>query len=243
MNGNSGGNVKAKPRVRSGKRTGDRAGMLKRELDGREVSLLRWLGIAWPPERRAKHIHCPFPGHEDKHPSWRWDQRKKAWFCSKCGGGDILRAVQEMRGTGFVEACDIVERDFLGQTNGQVAKSPAPGETAKFKPESSPPAGGVQQAGLEDDEAGAGFLELAAQAQQEIAQERDEEELSRQRAGKLWDARVPVSNTLAGTIREASRHLRRLGCLERMGAVSPWPLVFGTPGTLSRHPLPRGRLA
>ena len=157
MSGNSGRNVKAKPRLRSRKRTGDRAGTLKRELDGREVSLLRWLGISWPPLRRAKHINCPFPGHDDKNPSWRWDQRKKAWFCSKCGGGDILRAVQEMRGTGFIEACDIVERDFLGRTNEQSAKSPAPSETAKFEPESSPPAGDGPQASLEDDEAGAGF--------------------------------------------------------------------------------------
>ena len=217
MSGNSGGNVKAKPRSRSRKRTGDRAGTLKRELDGREVSLLRWLGIAWPPERRAKHINCPFPGHEDKNPSWRWDQRKKAWFCSKCGGGDILRAVQEMRGTGFLEACDIVERDFLGQTIEASPAGTAPSRVRKSKPGNPSPTGEDAQAGQEDNEDSADFIELAARAQQEIAQERDEEELSRQRAAKLWEAGVSVSNTLAETYFEKHR-----GILTDWNALSGW---------------------
>ncbi len=45
----------------------------KSGLRGREIELLRWLGIAWPPQRRAIHIHCPIPGHKDEDPSWRWD--------------------------------------------------------------------------------------------------------------------------------------------------------------------------
>ncbi len=195
MSGNSGSDVKAKPRLRSRKRTGDRAGTLKRELDGREVSVLRWLGIGWPPERRAKHINCPFPGHEDKNPSWRWDQRKKAWFCSKCGGGDILRALQEMRGIGFLEVCAIVERDFLGRTIGARPAGAAPSQVRKSKPENPSPAGEDARAGQEDDESSADFLELAEQAQREIAEQRDEEELSRQRAAKLWEGGVSISNT------------------------------------------------
>ena len=87
----------------------------------------------------------------------------------------------------------------------------------KSEPENPSPAGEEAGASLEDDEAGAGFLELAAQAQREIAQERDEEELSRQRAAKLWEAGVSVSNTLAGTYFEKHR-----GILADWNALSGW---------------------
>ncbi len=204
MNGNPGGNVKPKAPART-RRTGDRAETLKHHLDGREVSLLRWLGIAWPPPRKGKHINCPFPGHDDKNPSWRWDQRKKAWFCSKCGGGDVLRAVQEMRGVGFLEACDIVERDFLGQTAAGSVTKTAAARHGKSAPASPQPAGGGAVAGQEDDEACASFLELAAKAQREAADERKEEELRRQRAERFWETAVPVSSTLAETYFETHR--------------------------------------
>src|SRR5262249_24554479 len=107
------GNVKRESPKRDRKRARDRAGELKRELRGREVSLLRWLGIQWPGRKKNAHINCPFPGHEDIHPSWRCDNHKAAWFCSKCGGGDIFRAIQELKGADFPGACQIVEQ-FLG---------------------------------------------------------------------------------------------------------------------------------
>jgi hypothetical protein len=37
----------------------------KSALRSREIELLRWLGITWPPRKRASHIHCPIPGHRD----------------------------------------------------------------------------------------------------------------------------------------------------------------------------------
>ncbi len=64
----------------------------KSALRGREIELLRRLRIGWPPQKKASHINCPFPGHKDEHPSWRWDEGKRRWFCSKCGGGDIISA-------------------------------------------------------------------------------------------------------------------------------------------------------
>ena len=114
MNKHSGRNVKAG-------RSRNRAEELKSLLSGRETELLRWHGIPWPPAKRAQHINCSFPGHDDKNPSWRWDGKKEAWFCS-CGGGDILSAVQRMMGIQFLEASDIVERDFLNLTGTQPAK-------------------------------------------------------------------------------------------------------------------------
>ncbi len=85
---------------------------LKRELRNREVEVLRWLGIAWPPKGRLKHIHCPFPGHDDKNPSWRWDRQKQAWFCSQCSGGDIIRAVELVRSLSFPRPASVWKRTF-----------------------------------------------------------------------------------------------------------------------------------
>ena len=76
---------------------------IKERLRGREIEVLRQLGIDWPPQRGRSHINCPFPDHSDKAPSWRWDKHKSAWFCT-CGGGDLISAVQRKLGRSFPEA-------------------------------------------------------------------------------------------------------------------------------------------
>jgi putative DNA primase/helicase len=95
----------------------------KSSLRGREIELLRWLGIAWPPQKRASHIHCPIPGHKDEDPSWRWDDSKRRWICT-CGGGDIIKLVQEVEGVDFPGAMELIG-GFLGRGEAQPKARPA----------------------------------------------------------------------------------------------------------------------
>ena len=98
----------------------------KSALRSREIELLRWLGIAWPPQKRATHIHCPIPGHRDDDPSWRWNEDKRLWICT-CGGGDIIKLVQEVEGVDFPGAMELIA-DFLGQ--GQAGAKAHPAKSA-----------------------------------------------------------------------------------------------------------------
>ena len=67
---------------------------IHRETAGHERELLRLIGIDPAPERGGRHRRCPFPGHDDADPSWRWDAAKRRWFCS-CAekGGTAINAV------------------------------------------------------------------------------------------------------------------------------------------------------
>lgn len=79
---------------------------------GRETDVLRAIGIGWP--GRGDHIHCPFPGHPDKNPSWRWAEDH--WFCT-CGNGSIFDAVMRIESVDFeaakVRVAEIIGRDDL----------------------------------------------------------------------------------------------------------------------------------
>ncbi|MGO9475688.1 MAG: AAA family ATPase [Rhodomicrobium sp.] len=72
----------------------------RKEIEGREMEILTALGIDW--QARRKHIRCPFPNHDDRNPSWRWDHESRRWFCT-CGNGSIFDAVIRMRGGDFKE--------------------------------------------------------------------------------------------------------------------------------------------
>jgi len=86
---------------------------IKAEIAGRETEILTALGIPWPPPGRQRHINCPFPDHDDKHPSWRWDDRETRWHCT-CGSGDVLDAAQRMgKASDFPGAADYA-RDVCG---------------------------------------------------------------------------------------------------------------------------------
>ena len=101
MSGNSGRVVKhadEKPIVLSKPRLSVEEA--KSGLRGRELELLRWLGISWPPRKKASHITCPIPGHQDRRPSWRWDDSKTRWICT-CGSGDLIQLIQEVKGLDF----------------------------------------------------------------------------------------------------------------------------------------------
>jgi hypothetical protein len=59
---------------------------------GREtLALVSW-GIELP---RRGHRLCPFPGHPDKRPSWRWDIRRGVYYCS-CGSGSLIDVALHM---------------------------------------------------------------------------------------------------------------------------------------------------
>lgn len=68
------------------------------EIAGRETDILDVLGIAWRKACGATgsvKMRCPFPDHEDRDPSWRWDTSKKKWHCT-CGNGSAFDAVMRM---------------------------------------------------------------------------------------------------------------------------------------------------
>jgi hypothetical protein len=83
------------------------------QIKGRELELIRLAAHAdftWPPKNGGTHVICPFPGHPDKRPSWRWDDKKRAYFCS-CneggkGGGSAIDAVMALRGLDFKSAVE-----------------------------------------------------------------------------------------------------------------------------------------
>ena len=52
---------------------------IRQAVGGHEVEILNKLGVEWPGKG---HVHCPYPDHPDKDPSWRWDERKKRAFCT-----------------------------------------------------------------------------------------------------------------------------------------------------------------
>lgn len=77
------------------------------DFKGYEHQILSALGISWHSARKTGgKIHCPFPGHPDKNPSWRWADSETRWHCT-CGGGDILDAIERMgKAQGYRECCD-----------------------------------------------------------------------------------------------------------------------------------------
>jgi hypothetical protein len=93
-------------------------------INGRQLQVLAALGIHW--RQSSKHIRCPFPDHDDHNPSWRWDDASGKWFCT-CGNGDVLDAVQRMRGVAFKAAVAFVEQVVGGTAApaAAVAEKPA----------------------------------------------------------------------------------------------------------------------
>src|SRR5262245_43562515 len=88
---------------------------------GRQLDILAALGINWSQDRPRQHIHCPYPGHTDANPSWRWDHDRGMAHCTCCHT-NILGVVERVRGCDWREARDYC-REVLG--------------TAAFKPNGS----------------------------------------------------------------------------------------------------------
>src|SRR4051794_29029452 len=84
-------------------REGAVAGDVHRRLAGRERELFGVLRIDLPKD--GSHARCPFPDHTDEHPSWRWDQKNRRWFCSCTPkGGTVIEAIMRLLGLDFAGA-------------------------------------------------------------------------------------------------------------------------------------------
>jgi putative DNA primase/helicase len=71
---------------------------------GRELEVLRSLRIDWTGAR--SHIRCPFRGHADRNPSWRWDGEASKAFCTCTSHAlSIFDVWMKIKNVGFAEAC------------------------------------------------------------------------------------------------------------------------------------------
>src|SRR5215510_1934253 len=79
---------------------------------GRETEVLSALGIQW--NGKSDHIRCPYPGHEDEHPSWRWNPVKRKAHCTCTRSASIFDVVAKVNGMDF-EAAKIAVAEVLGR--------------------------------------------------------------------------------------------------------------------------------
>jgi len=82
-------------------------------IRGRETDILDKLSIPW----RAGHPHipCPYPGHPDNNPSWRWDLRKAQAYCTcHIGGHSVLAVIMNVEGVDF-QTAKIRAAELLGR--------------------------------------------------------------------------------------------------------------------------------
>lgn len=53
---------------------------VREAVRGREAEVLDALGIPWRQGR--PHVCCPYPNHDDRNPSWQWNERKRRAYCT-----------------------------------------------------------------------------------------------------------------------------------------------------------------
>jgi hypothetical protein len=76
------------------------------------------LGIYCSSQNGPGHIHCRFPGHDDRNPSWRWDLRRARAFCTCTNGGalSIFDVIGRMQGFDF-DAAKIRAAELIGRAD------------------------------------------------------------------------------------------------------------------------------
>lgn len=74
---------------------------IKEAVKGRETELLSALNIQW---HNKTHIHCPYPEHPDRNPSWRWDQQRALAYCTCSAGDNIFEVVRKLNSGDFNQA-------------------------------------------------------------------------------------------------------------------------------------------
>lgn len=87
---------------------------IKDAVKGRETEILDALDIAW--RSNATHITCPYPGHADHHPSWRWDEARARAHCSCDASASIFDVIMKMRDVGFAEALTLAA-EMIGRAD------------------------------------------------------------------------------------------------------------------------------
>lgn len=89
---------------------------IQQAVSGHETEILSKLGIEWPGKGNI-HIHCPYPDHSDKDPSWRWDDVKNCAFCTcmvRPGSHTIFRVVQKILSLDFQTAKYVLPSSWVG---------------------------------------------------------------------------------------------------------------------------------
>ncbi len=81
---------------------------------GRESEVLAGLEITWT--EKSSHIRCPYPNHDDQHPSWRWDAAKKRAHCTCTSSASIFDVVCKMKGVDFA-AAKVAVAEMIGRTD------------------------------------------------------------------------------------------------------------------------------
>jgi len=94
---------------------------IRAAVKGRELEILHGLNIEWKPGK--PHIRCPYPSHNDEHPSWRWDPAKARAFCTCKKSHSIFDVVSVLKGVDFEAAKVFVaeapgRKDLIRQSNG-----------------------------------------------------------------------------------------------------------------------------
>lgn len=84
---------------------------IRQAVRGHETNVLDALGVDWRAGR--PHISCPYPGHADGEPSWRWDVRKDRAFCTCTTSDSIFDVVSKVEG-GTFETAKIRVAELLG---------------------------------------------------------------------------------------------------------------------------------
>jgi uncharacterized protein DUF5906 len=87
---------------------------LKAAIEGRAPEIVSAIGIRW---NGRDHVHCPYPDHDDKNPSWRLMPSGLA-ICTCCGGKahSVIDVVMKVLGLRFDEA-KIRIAEILGRTD------------------------------------------------------------------------------------------------------------------------------
>ena len=85
---------------------------IKAAVNGRETEILTAYGIDW---RKARpHIRCPYSHHDDRDPSWRWDEQQAKAHCTCANGDTIFNVIMKVEGIDF-DAAKLRVAELLGR--------------------------------------------------------------------------------------------------------------------------------
>src|SRR5512132_1445284 len=85
---------------------------IRRAVAGRETDVLDALGVDWRAGR--PHMICPYPGHDDGDPSWRWDAHKCRAFCTCTKSDSVFDVVMKVE-DGTFEAAKVRVAELLNR--------------------------------------------------------------------------------------------------------------------------------
>src|SRR4051812_42882627 len=88
---------------------------LKPALRGKEAEIVGKVVPSW---RGEGHTRCPYPAHEDKNPSWRFDPKSGRAFCTCLAGRShsVFDVVMAIQGLDFMAAAVLIA-EAIGRTD------------------------------------------------------------------------------------------------------------------------------